>query len=64
MLPTLAVILWAYGMYALFSFIFQRKGGYLRSRNRWRKVTWLILVGGVSAGLGLDFLVFLVPRKD
>lgn len=63
MLATLAVVLWAYGIYALFSFIFQRKGGYIRSRSRWRKLTWLTLVGGVGAGLGLIFWCCLSPDK-
>jgi hypothetical protein len=54
-LATLAVILWAYGMYALFSFIFQRQGSYLKSRSRWRKLPWLTLLGGVGAGLGIIF---------
>jgi hypothetical protein len=63
-LATLAVVLWAYGMYALFSFISQRKGGYIRGRSRWRKLTWLTLVGGVSAGLGLIFWCSLASDKN
>ena len=63
MLPTLAVILWAYGMYALFSFIFHRQGGYVRSRSRWRKLSRLTLVGGVTAGVGLIFWCCLSPDK-
>jgi hypothetical protein len=51
-LPTLAVILWAYGMYALFAFILQRKGGQPRGQSSWGKLTGFILVGGI-AGLGL-----------
>ena len=63
MLATLAVILWAYGMYALFSFIFRRQGGYVRSRSRWRKLSRLTLVGGVAAGVGLIFWCCLYPDK-
>jgi hypothetical protein len=63
-LPTLAVILWAYGTYALFSFIFQRKGGYLRSRSRWRQFSWLTLVGGVSAVLVLIVWCCFSPDKN
>jgi outer membrane biosynthesis protein TonB len=62
-LATLAVVLWAYGLYALFSFIFRRQGGYIRGRSRWRKLTWLSLVGGASVGLGLIFWCFLSPDK-
>ena len=54
-MPTLAVVLWAYGMYALFSFLYHRQGAYVRSRSRWRKLSWLALVGGVAAGVGLIF---------
>ncbi len=68
MLATLAVVLWAYGMYALFSYIFHRKGGQVRSqvRNRspWRKLGRLILVGGVTAGVGLIFWCCLYPDKQ
>jgi hypothetical protein len=60
---TLAVVLWAYGMYALFSFIFHRQGGYVRSRSRWRKLSWFTLVGGVTAGAGLIFWCCLYPDK-
>ena len=63
MLATLAVILWAYGMYALFSLIFQRQGGYVRSRSRWRKLSRLTLVAGVTAGVGLIFWCFPSPDK-
>ena len=55
MFATLAVILWAYGMYALFSLLYRRQGGYVRSRSRWRKLSWLALVGGVTAGVGFIF---------
>jgi len=54
-LATLAVVLWAYGIYALVSFLYHRQGGYVRSRGRWRKLSWLALVGGVTAGVGLIF---------
>ena len=63
MLATLAVVLWAYGMYALFSYIFHRQGGYVRSRSRWRKLSRLTLVGGVTAGVGLIFWCCLYPDK-
>jgi hypothetical protein len=63
-LPTLAVILWAYGMYALFSYLVQRKGGHLRNRNRWRKLSWLTLVGSFGAGLGLIIWCCLSPDKN
>jgi hypothetical protein len=62
-LATLAVVLWAYGMYALFSYIFHRQGGYVRSRSRWRKLSWLTLVGGVTAGVGFIFWCCLYPDK-
>jgi len=54
-LATLAVVLWAYGMYALFSFLYYRQGAYVRSRSRWRKLSWFALVGGVTAGVGFIF---------
>jgi hypothetical protein len=50
-------------MYALFSFIFQRQGGYVRSRSRWRKLSRLTLVVGVTAGVGLIFWCFPSPDK-
>jgi hypothetical protein len=62
-LATLAVVVWAYGMYALFSYIFHRQGGYVRSRSRWRKLSKLILVSGVTAGVGLMFWCCLYPDK-
>ena len=64
MLATLAVVLWAYGMYALFSFIFHRQGGYVRNRSRWRKLSRLTLVGGVTAGVGLMVWGCLYPGKN
>ena len=63
MLATLAVVLWAYGMYALFSLMFHRQGGYVRSRSRWRKLSRLALVGGVTAGVGLMVWCYLYPDK-
>ena len=63
MLATLAVVLWAYGMYALFSYILHRQGGYVRSRSRWRKVGKLTLVGGFTAAVGLIFWCCLYPDK-
>lgn len=62
MLPTLAVILWAYGMYALFSYIFQRKGGQPRSQSRWRRFTGYILVSGI-VGVGLILWCCYSPEK-
>ncbi len=63
MLATLAVVLWAYGMYALFSYIFRRQGGQVRSRSRWRKLGRFALVGGVTAGVGFIFWCCLSPDK-
>lgn len=63
MLATLAVILWAYGMYALFSYLFHRQGGYVHKRSRWRKLSRLILVAGVTAGTGLIVWCCLYPDK-
>jgi hypothetical protein len=63
-LPTLAVILWAYGTYALFSFIFRRQDGYLRRSSRWRQFSWLTLVGGVSAVLALIVWCCFSPDKN
>jgi hypothetical protein len=51
-LPTLAVILWAYGMYALFVYIFQRRGVQARNQSRCRKLRGFTLVCGII-GLGL-----------
>jgi hypothetical protein len=62
-LATLAVILWAYGMYALISFVFHRQGNYSRSRHRWRKLSWLTLVGGATAGVGFLVWCCLYPDK-
>jgi hypothetical protein len=63
-LPTLAVILLAYGMHALFSFLFQRQGGYLRRRSRRGHLNWLTLAGSIGAGLGLIFWCCLSPGKN
>jgi hypothetical protein len=54
-LPTLAVILWAYGMYALLSFIFQRKGGTSRSQSRGHK---LFRYTGVTFALGVAIFIW------
>jgi hypothetical protein len=62
-LATLAVVLWAYGMYALFSFLFNRQGGYVRNRSRWRKLSRLTLLAGVTAGAGLIIWCCLYPDK-
>jgi len=51
-------------MYALISFVIQRKGGHPRSRGRWRKLTWLTLVGGVGAGVGLISWCWLAADKN
>lgn len=53
MLPTLAVILWAYGMYALIRAYSRRKNGYHQGRGRGRRLAWLGLAAGASAGLGV-----------
>jgi hypothetical protein len=63
-LATLAVILWAYGMYALFSFIFQRQGYYGRGRSRWRRFSWLALVGSIGALVGLIVWCGFSPDKS
>jgi hypothetical protein len=54
-LPTLAVILWAYGMYALFAFIFQRKGGTSRSQGRGR---WFSVCAWTAFALGLGLFLW------
>jgi hypothetical protein len=56
-LPTLAVILWAYVIYALISGLSRRRGGYPRGRQRGRGVGWLAVLA--SAGAGLALLLYL-----
>jgi len=63
-LATLAVILWAYGMYALFSCRFHRQAGYVHKRSPWRKLGRFILVAGVTAGTGLIVWCCLYPDKQ
>jgi hypothetical protein len=63
-LATLAVVLWAYGMYALYSMVFHRQGGYVRSRSRWGKFSRLTLAGGVAAGVGFIFWSSLYADKN
>lgn len=53
MLPTLAFILWAYGVYALISAVSRRKSGYHRGRSRRPRYGRLALVGSVAVGLAL-----------
>jgi len=62
-LPTLAVILWAYGMYALFSFIVRRRSGQPRAQSRGRKLSTFALVGGL-VGFGLILWCFSSDKKD
>jgi len=52
-LPTLAVILWAYGMYALVRACSQRKGGQYLGRSRRPRYALLALVAGAGAALAL-----------
>jgi hypothetical protein len=61
-LPTIAVILWAYGTYALVSFIFKRKGVHSRGRNHGRKFTGFTLLGGFI-GLGFILWCSFCPEK-
>jgi hypothetical protein len=60
---TLAVILWAYGMYALLSYLFHRQGRSVHRRSRWRKLSRLALLAGVTAGTGLIVWCCLYPDK-
>ena len=62
MLPTLAVILWAYGMYALFSFMFQRKGGQSAVKAVGASLPGLPWWGGI-VGVGLILWCCLSPDK-
>jgi hypothetical protein len=64
LLLTLAFILWAYGMYALFCIISQRKGGHLRGRSRWRRCGWLILAGSLGTALGLICWLSYTPEQQ
>jgi hypothetical protein len=50
-LPTLAVILWAYGLYALIFGMSRKRGEHLRGRNRWRRLGWLALLGSTALAL-------------
>jgi hypothetical protein len=50
-------------MYALFSYIFQRKGGQPRGQSRWRKLSGFILVGGI-VGVGLILWCWFSPDKS
>ena len=61
MLPTFAVILWAYLMYAMLSYLLRRKSSHFRGSSRWRKLTWLTLLGGVSAGVGFILWCWISP---
>jgi hypothetical protein len=61
-LPTLIVIVFAYGMYVLFSFVLQRKGGHSRHRNNARKFTW-ITMAGCLIGLGFILWCGLTPDR-
>jgi hypothetical protein len=49
-LPTLIVILLTYALYALLSFMFQRKGSFPRGQSRRRKLSGVALVGVVGMG--------------
>ena len=45
------------------SFLFHRQGGYVRNRSRWRKLSRLTLLAGVTAGAGLIIWCCLYPDK-
>ncbi|HEX9883432.1 MAG TPA: hypothetical protein VGA79_05660 [Desulfobaccales bacterium] len=64
MLPTLAVILWAYGIYALIYGMSRRRGGYLRGRHRGRGVGWLAVLGSTGAGLALLLYLTAFPGQQ
>jgi hypothetical protein len=51
-------------MYALFSLVYHRQGGYVRTRSRWRKLSRLALAGGVAAGVGFIFWCCLYADKN
>jgi hypothetical protein len=61
-LPTLVVILLSYGIYALLSFMFQRKGGHSRGQSRGHKLSGLRLVACIF-GLGLILWCCYSPDK-
>jgi hypothetical protein len=63
-LPTLLFILWAYGMYALFTVVLQRKSGHCRGRNRWPRLVWLVPTGMVGAGLVLLIWLSFSPDQQ
>jgi hypothetical protein len=64
-LPTVAVILWAYGVYALISGMSRRKGGYQKGRSHGRGIRWLALLGTSLAGLALVlYLTGVWGRED
>lgn len=52
MLPTLAVILWAYGMYALVRAWSRKKNGHYLYRSRGRRYALLALMAGTGVALG------------
>jgi hypothetical protein len=62
-LPTLAVILWAYGMYALFCAWSRRKNGQYLGRNRRPRYALLALAGSTGAGLALVFWLTLADNQ-
>lgn len=64
MLPTLAFILWAYGLYALCSALSRRRSGYLRGRSRWRRYGRLTLAGSTAAGLALILWLSPFPEQQ
>jgi hypothetical protein len=50
-------------MYALISLVFHRQGGHIRSRSRWRKLSWCTLVFGATAGVAFLVWCCLYPDK-
>jgi len=54
-LPTLAVILWAYGMYALVRAWSRKKNGHYLYRSRGRRYALLALMAGTGVALGAVF---------
>ncbi len=63
MLPTLAVILWAYGMYALIRAWSRRKNGHYLYRSRGRRYALLALMVGSGAALGLVLWLSLAAEQ-